>query len=62
MSSSIIKLLPQLEDIVLGPPGSLRRTLPSDGLSVEQQVDVLVEQATDANILGRSWIGFGPWL
>ena len=26
------------------------------------QVDCLVEQATDPNILGRTWIGWSPWL
>ena len=25
-------------------------------------VDVLVEQATDPNILGRTWSGWAPWL
>ena len=33
-----------------------------DGLTVEQQIDALVEQATDENILARTWKGWRPWL
>lgn len=62
MQKPVRNALPGLKDIVLGPTGSLRRTLPADGLTVEQQVDCLVEQATDGNILGRMWAGFAPWL
>ena len=51
-----------LTDIVLGAEGSLRRTLPSTGLTAAQQVDVLVEQATDPNVLGRTYHGWAPWL
>jgi len=29
---------------------------------VAEQVDVLIEQATDPNILGRTWQGWAPWL
>ena len=50
-----------LGEIVLGPEGSLRRSLPELGLSAEQQVDVLIEQATDPNVLGRTWQGWWPW-
>ena len=52
----------RLEGVVLGGQDSLRRTLPAEGLSIEQQVDVLVEQASDPNILGRTWIGWAPWI
>ncbi|XP_042616499.1 DNA-dependent protein kinase catalytic subunit-like isoform X2 [Cyprinus carpio] len=31
-------------------------------LSVEDQVDCLLDQATDPNILGRVWIGWKPWI
>lgn len=31
-------------------------------LTVEEQVDCLVDQATDANILGRTYIGWRPWV
>jgi len=50
-----------LTDIVLGGRDSLRRQLPERGLTVGQQVDVLVEQATDPNILGRTYLGWAPW-
>ncbi|XP_029105413.1 DNA-dependent protein kinase catalytic subunit-like [Scleropages formosus] len=33
-----------------------------DGLSVETQVDCLLDQATDPNILGRVWIGWEAWI
>lgn len=51
-----------LRDIVLGPDDSLRRRLPELGLTVEEQVDVLVEQATDLNIVGRTYQGWAPFL
>jgi len=51
-----------VSNVVLGPEDSLRRSLPSGGLSVEQQVDCLVEQATDPNILGRTYIGWAPFI
>lgn len=31
-------------------------------LSVEDQVDCLIDQATDPNILGRVWVGWEPWI
>ena len=46
-----------LRDVVMGPSDSLRRSLPENGLTAAQQVDVLVEQATDLNILGRTYQG-----
>jgi len=52
----------KLREVVLGPADSLRRALPAAGLTVEQQVDVLVEQATDPNILARTYFGWKPWL
>ena len=51
-----------LRDVVMGPSDSLRRSLPESGLTAAQQVDVLVEQATDLNILGRTYQGWSPWL
>ena len=51
-----------LREVVLGPSDSLRRQLPEGGLTPAQQVDVLVEQATDPNILGRTYQGWAPWL
>lgn len=51
-----------IREIVLGPAGSKRRAMPAVGLDVEDQVDCLIEQATDPNILGRMWQGWAPWL
>jgi DNA-dependent protein kinase catalytic subunit len=31
-------------------------------VSVKEQVDCLVDQATDPAILGRAWVGWGPFL
>ncbi|EDQ84433.1 uncharacterized protein MONBRDRAFT_30238 [Monosiga brevicollis MX1] len=40
----------------------LRATLPTEvALTVEQQVDALLDQATDPNLLGRSWVGWDPY-
>jgi hypothetical protein len=49
-------------DIVLGAEGAERRALPASGLSAEQQVRALAEQATDPNILGRMWLGWMPFV
>eukprot|EP01134_Creolimax_fragrantissima_P008139 CFRG8139T1 len=34
----------------------------SDTLTAEQHVDCLIDMATDANILGRTWEGWEPWM
>jgi len=41
---------------------SVRATLPRTGLTVDQQVDCLVDHATDPNILGRAFVGLEPWM
>ncbi|XP_072042849.1 DNA-dependent protein kinase catalytic subunit-like [Amphiura filiformis] len=41
---------------------SVRASKPDTGLSVEQQVDCLIEQATDPNILGRVYLGWEAWM
>lgn len=41
---------------------NVRATLPAAGLSVEKQVDCLLDQATDPNVLGRVWQGWEPWM
>lgn len=51
-----------MKQVVLGSEEhNVRATLPAAGLSVEQQVDCLLDQATDANVLGRVWAGWEPW-
>ncbi|KAM8881271.1 DNA-dependent protein kinase catalytic subunit [Synchiropus picturatus] len=40
---------------------NVRAKLPAAGLSVEKQVDCLLDQAMDPNVLGRVWAGWEPW-
>ncbi|OMJ94285.1 hypothetical protein SteCoe_2629 [Stentor coeruleus] len=49
----------RIAEAVLGPKDSLRNNN-SNVLSVDLQVDILLEHATDPNILGRTWIGWSP--
>ncbi|XP_067887902.1 DNA-dependent protein kinase catalytic subunit isoform X2 [Heterodontus francisci] len=41
---------------------NVRAREPEEGLSVERQVDCLIDQATDPNILGRVWVGWEAWM
>ncbi|XP_051006522.1 DNA-dependent protein kinase catalytic subunit [Acomys russatus] len=41
---------------------NIRALVPESGLSEETQVKCLVDQATDPNILGRTWEGWEPWM
>ena len=41
---------------------NVRARLPALGLTVEQQVACLLDQATDPNLLGRVWGGWEPWV
>lgn len=41
---------------------NIRSRLPLDGLTEENQVLCLLDQATDENILGRCYWGFEPWV
>lgn len=41
---------------------NVRARVPASGLSVEQQVDCLLDQAMDPNVLGRVWMGWEPWV
>lgn len=52
-----------LQSVALGTKGvNVRAALPLEGLTVEQQVDCLLDQAMDPNILGRVWVGWEPWM
>ncbi|XP_065804989.1 DNA-dependent protein kinase catalytic subunit isoform X1 [Labrus bergylta] len=52
-----------MQSVVLGTEEhNVRARLPADGLSVEQQVDCLLDQAMDPNVLGRVWMGWEPWV
>ncbi|KAM4719019.1 DNA-dependent protein kinase catalytic subunit isoform 2-T2 [Anableps anableps] len=52
-----------MQAVVLGcEEHNIRAKLPAASLSVEQQVDCLLDQATDQNVLGRVWAGWEPWI
>ncbi|XP_059183485.1 DNA-dependent protein kinase catalytic subunit [Centropristis striata] len=54
---------PGLQAVALGTEDhNVRARLPAAGLSVEQQVDCLLDQAMDPNVLGRVWAGWEPWI
>lgn len=57
---------PQLQRIVRGDPHSLRaqQGVDSEGClpSAEAQIDCLLDHATDPDILGRTWLGWRPFL
>ncbi|KAK3580733.1 hypothetical protein CHS0354_005741 [Potamilus streckersoni] len=50
------------EKVVLGDQDDIRRKLPATCLTVEQQVAALINQATDQNILGRTYVGWEAWM
>ena len=51
------------EKLLMGDRQSdTRAKLPPSGLSVDQQVDCLLDLATDPNILGRVFTGWEPWM
>ena len=50
------------ELVALGTKDNVRAQLPATGLSVEQQVSALIDQVTDPNILGRTWLGWEAWV
>ena len=43
-------------------PGSLRSHILENTIDAEQQVDCLIDLATDREILSRSWVGLTTWL
>ncbi|XP_017736835.1 PREDICTED: DNA-dependent protein kinase catalytic subunit isoform X2 [Rhinopithecus bieti] len=57
---------PAFRDYVAVARGSkdhnIRAREPEGGLSEETQVKCLMDQATDPNILGRTWEGWEPWM
>jgi DNA-dependent protein kinase catalytic subunit len=56
--------LPDLEQIVRGNPEKNIRAgiCRSVCETIQEQVDCLIDQATDPNLLGRIWVGWQPWL
>ncbi|KAJ0023075.1 hypothetical protein NQD34_015209 [Periophthalmus magnuspinnatus] len=52
-----------LQSVAIGTRGvNVRADVPAEALSVEKQVDCLLDQATDPNVLGRVWVGWEPWV
>lgn len=52
-----------LQAIVKGDDShNIRTKAAGDNLTVEDQVRCLLDQATDPNILGRTWQGWKPYL
>ncbi|KAK6293153.1 hypothetical protein J4Q44_G00366540 [Coregonus suidteri] len=52
-----------MQSVALGSEEhNVRARLGPEGLSVENQVDCLLDQAMDPNILGRVWMGWEPWI
>jgi len=52
-----------LQQIVLGEPDfNVRAKVKEKCTSVKEQVDCLVDQATDPNILGRAYFGWAAWI
>uniref|UniRef100_A0A8C7SL94 DNA-dependent protein kinase catalytic subunit n=1 Tax=Oncorhynchus mykiss TaxID=8022 RepID=A0A8C7SL94_ONCMY len=52
-----------MQSVALGnEEHNVRARLGPDSLSVESQVDCLLDQAMDPNILGRVWVGWEPWI
>ena len=41
---------------------NIRAKLQATGLTEEEQVAALIDQAMDPNILGRTWAGWEPWM
>lgn len=54
---------PGMQSVVLGTKEhNIRAQHPAAGLSVEKQVDCLLDQAMDPNVLGRVYAGWEPWV
>nr|XP_004569583.2 DNA-dependent protein kinase catalytic subunit [Maylandia zebra] len=54
---------PGMQSVALGTKEhNIRARLPAEGLSVENQVDCLLDQAMDPNVLCRVWVGWEPWI
>lgn len=52
-----------LREVIFGIKGeNMRADIGKNELSTHLQVDVLLEQACDPNILGRTWIGWEPFM
>ncbi len=60
--STVQKVVHHYKRLVDGGRGSVRAGLRAGVLSVEDQVDCLIDLATDPNVLARQWVGLTTWL
>lgn len=52
-----------MESVCLGDETvNVRAREPESGLSVESEVACLMDHAMDPNVLGRTYIGWEPWM
>ena len=52
-----------IQTILYSEPHSLRFNYRDQiYLDTDEQVDILIEQATDPNLLSRIWIGWSPFI
>ena len=55
--------LKALQQVVLGDPSAnVRARVKEKCHSTMEQVECLIDQATDPNILGRTYNGWAPWV
>lgn len=52
----------KLEEHILAPQHSIRGVTKESGLTPKEQVECLIDQATDTNLLGRAWVGWASWI
>lgn len=53
----------ELENFVMGDNfHNIRSTKNEKCISTQEQVEFLIDQATDPNILGRTWVGWASWI
>jgi len=59
----ISKCSKNLQQIVFGDQSfNIRAQVKERCNTTQEQVDCLIDQATDPNILGRTWFGWAPWV
>lgn len=52
-----------IQGIIRGDPKTnIRAQIKEKCSSVKEQVECLIDMATDYNILGRTWGGWAPWI
>ena len=51
-----------MKKVLMGERGTLRSKVGEVCSSVEEQVDCLIDHASDPNVLGRTWVGWESWV